>query len=49
MRGFRGYHPGGVNLAFADGNVRFMSDSVNHLSFRAMSTKASEDLIPDNL
>ena len=29
MRGFRGYHPGGVNFAFADGNVRFITDNVN--------------------
>jgi prepilin-type N-terminal cleavage/methylation domain-containing protein/prepilin-type processing-associated H-X9-DG protein len=41
MRGFRGYHPGGVMFALADGSVFFLPDSVDHLVFRALSTKAS--------
>jgi prepilin-type N-terminal cleavage/methylation domain-containing protein/prepilin-type processing-associated H-X9-DG protein len=41
IRGFRGYHPGGVMFAMADGSVFFLPDSVDHLVFRAVSTKAS--------
>jgi prepilin-type processing-associated H-X9-DG protein len=46
MRGFRGYHPGGVMFAMADGSVRFISDSVDHQNvFRHLATKASGDTI----
>lgn len=48
MRGFRSYHPGGVNFAMADGSVRFLSDNINHLTYRALSTKSWEDLISEN-
>jgi len=39
MRGFRSFHPGGVNFAMADGSVDFVSDDINHLVIRAMSTR----------
>jgi prepilin-type N-terminal cleavage/methylation domain-containing protein/prepilin-type processing-associated H-X9-DG protein len=39
MRGFRSYHVGGVNFAYADGNVRYLADSIEHLIYRQMSTK----------
>jgi prepilin-type N-terminal cleavage/methylation domain-containing protein/prepilin-type processing-associated H-X9-DG protein len=44
MRGFRSKHVGGVNFAFVDGNVRFLSDSMEHITYRALSTKSSDDL-----
>jgi prepilin-type N-terminal cleavage/methylation domain-containing protein/prepilin-type processing-associated H-X9-DG protein len=47
MRGFRGKHPGGVNFAFADGNVRFISESIEHLTYRALSTRAGEEVVSD--
>jgi prepilin-type N-terminal cleavage/methylation domain-containing protein/prepilin-type processing-associated H-X9-DG protein len=44
-RGFRGYHPGGVMFAMADGSVRFISDSIDHKNvFRPLATKASGDI-----
>jgi prepilin-type N-terminal cleavage/methylation domain-containing protein/prepilin-type processing-associated H-X9-DG protein len=44
-RGFRGYHPGGVMFAMADGSVRFISDSVDHKNvFRPLATKGSGDI-----
>jgi prepilin-type N-terminal cleavage/methylation domain-containing protein/prepilin-type processing-associated H-X9-DG protein len=43
MRGFRSKHPGGANFAFCDGSVEFISDDVEHLTYRALSTKAGEE------
>jgi prepilin-type processing-associated H-X9-DG protein len=45
MRGFRSYHPGGVHFAFADGSVAFISDDINHLTYRALSTKGWDEVI----
>jgi prepilin-type processing-associated H-X9-DG protein len=47
MRGFRGKHPGGVNFAFADGNVRFISENIEHLIYRALSTRAGQETVSD--
>jgi prepilin-type N-terminal cleavage/methylation domain-containing protein/prepilin-type processing-associated H-X9-DG protein len=45
MRGFRSPHPGGVHFAMTDGSVAFLSDNIEHATFRALSTKGSEDTI----
>ncbi len=47
MRGFRSLHVGGVNFAFADGNVRYLSENINHPVYRALSTRASDDLVTE--
>lgn len=39
VRGFRSLHPGGVHFALADASVQFISEDVDHLVYRAMSTR----------
>jgi len=36
---FRSFHPGGVNFAMADGSVRFIRNSVNLNTYRALGTR----------
>ena len=45
MRGYRSKHAGGVNFAFADGNVRFLSESIEHVTYRALSTRSGEEVV----
>jgi prepilin-type N-terminal cleavage/methylation domain-containing protein/prepilin-type processing-associated H-X9-DG protein len=44
LRAARSRHPGGVNVLFGDGSVRFVSQSVSLTTWRALSTRASGDL-----
>jgi prepilin-type N-terminal cleavage/methylation domain-containing protein/prepilin-type processing-associated H-X9-DG protein len=39
------WHSGGVNLAFMDGSVRFIKDSVNQMSWWAIATKDNGEVI----
>jgi prepilin-type N-terminal cleavage/methylation domain-containing protein/prepilin-type processing-associated H-X9-DG protein len=39
------YHPGGVNILAADGSVRFIKDSVNGNSWRALGTIAGGEVV----
>jgi prepilin-type processing-associated H-X9-DG protein len=44
------YHPGGVNVLFGDGSVRFIKSSISYSSWYAVGTRAgSEVLSSDNL
>jgi prepilin-type processing-associated H-X9-DG protein len=45
IRGFRSAHPGGVHFGFCDGSVTFLSDSIEHLVFRALSTKQRGEVV----
>ena len=38
-------HPGGVNVLFADGSVRFVKNSINQATWFALGTKASGEVI----
>ncbi|MEQ8847312.1 DUF1559 domain-containing protein [Botrimarina sp.] len=40
IRGFRSFHPGGVNFAYCDGSVTFVTDDIDHLEYRAKSTRS---------
>jgi prepilin-type N-terminal cleavage/methylation domain-containing protein/prepilin-type processing-associated H-X9-DG protein len=43
----RSNHPGGVNLLLCDGSVRFVSNGINLLTWRALSTRAGGEVIGD--
>jgi prepilin-type N-terminal cleavage/methylation domain-containing protein/prepilin-type processing-associated H-X9-DG protein len=45
MRGFRSNHPGGVNFALGDGSVTFISDDIEQMVYRALSSKAGDEVI----
>jgi prepilin-type N-terminal cleavage/methylation domain-containing protein/prepilin-type processing-associated H-X9-DG protein len=38
-------HPGGVNVVFADGSVRFIKDSINRQTWWALGTRANGEVI----
>jgi prepilin-type processing-associated H-X9-DG protein len=39
------YHPGGVNVLFMDGSVRFVKSSVNYVTWYALATPKSGEVI----
>jgi prepilin-type N-terminal cleavage/methylation domain-containing protein/prepilin-type processing-associated H-X9-DG protein len=41
----RSYHPGGVNVLFGDGTVRYIKNSINGLTWRALGTIAFGEVI----
>jgi prepilin-type N-terminal cleavage/methylation domain-containing protein/prepilin-type processing-associated H-X9-DG protein len=43
--GFRSLHPGGANFAIADGSVKFIKDSINLRTYRALATRAGGEVI----
>jgi prepilin-type N-terminal cleavage/methylation domain-containing protein/prepilin-type processing-associated H-X9-DG protein len=38
-RGFRSLHPGGAQFAMADGSVQFVQESIDHKTYRGLSTR----------
>jgi prepilin-type N-terminal cleavage/methylation domain-containing protein len=45
MFGASSYHPGGVDVGFLDGTVRFIKDSVNLGAWGAIATKAGGEVV----
>ncbi|MDA8744252.1 DUF1559 domain-containing protein [Rubripirellula amarantea] len=43
MAAYGSGHTGGANFAFADGSVHFITDSINMVLYRALSTKRGND------
>ena len=42
---FRSRHPGGLQFALADGSVRFISDSIPLLTYRALATIKGAEVV----
>lgn len=42
---FRSQHPGGAGFVMGDGSVRFLNETIDMASYRAMSTRALGDMI----
>ncbi len=45
----RSYHPGGVNCAMADGSVRWIKATASLPVWRALGTRAGNDIVSDQL
>ena len=45
MKFARSRHPGGVNALFADGSVRFIKNSINVWTWRALGTTRGNEIV----
>jgi prepilin-type processing-associated H-X9-DG protein len=45
MRGFRSVHPGGAQLAMADGSTQFIQEGIDHKIYRALSTRNGDETV----
>ena len=45
----RSYNPGSVNVLIMDGSVRAISDNIHIGVWRAISTRAGRENLPDDL
>jgi prepilin-type N-terminal cleavage/methylation domain-containing protein/prepilin-type processing-associated H-X9-DG protein len=43
-QGFKSFHPGGCNFGFADGSVKFLKQTINVLTYMALSTRAGGEI-----
>jgi prepilin-type N-terminal cleavage/methylation domain-containing protein len=42
---FRSLHPGGAHFIMCDASVHFLSENIDHSSYRAMATREAEDIV----
>jgi prepilin-type processing-associated H-X9-DG protein len=42
-------HPGGVNVGFADGSVKFIKDSIDTQTWWALGSRANGEVISDGV
>jgi prepilin-type N-terminal cleavage/methylation domain-containing protein/prepilin-type processing-associated H-X9-DG protein len=42
------FHPGGANIAFADGSVRFVKETINIIALAALVTRSSGEVVDDS-
>jgi prepilin-type N-terminal cleavage/methylation domain-containing protein/prepilin-type processing-associated H-X9-DG protein len=42
---FRSWHPGGAHFLFGDGSVHFLSASMNHATYQALSSRAAGEVV----
>jgi prepilin-type N-terminal cleavage/methylation domain-containing protein/prepilin-type processing-associated H-X9-DG protein len=45
--GFRSNHPSGVQFAFCDGSIRFLSETIDHTTYRALSTRSGGEVVSE--
>ena len=43
--GFRSQHPGGANFLFGDGSVRFLKESISQVTYMALGTRNSGEVV----
>jgi prepilin-type N-terminal cleavage/methylation domain-containing protein/prepilin-type processing-associated H-X9-DG protein len=41
----RSYHPGGVNVCFADGSVTFINDTIDFTTWHALGTRSGDEVL----
>ena len=41
----RSYHPGGVNICLTDGSIRFLSETIDLVTYRALSTREGGEIL----
>lgn len=45
--GFKSYHPGGCNLAFGDGSIRFVSQTINMTTYQKLGSRFDGQAVGD--